>query len=444
MPKVAVPAVGRERFGRDLLAMLGLPVTAENIRFMVAWQQAEGTRAQYNPLATMKTWAGATQFNKVGVKNYASYEDGLQATAATLRLKHYTGIVAALRAGNSAEVVARAVANSPWGTGTNVLRVLGSTTSSGAGFGAVVGAAKQAAAAVQGQTTTAPAILAATDPVGYIRTNYPNWAWALDDPILGSIFREAPKHDPAWLESAVKSTDWWKHNGEKARAWYALRRTDPGEAETTLQNLADQLADDAGKLGFTLERERARQLADQALSAGMSPQEVENLLVSEFDYQPGVTRGELGLLADRLKQYASTYIVPLSDQAIDQWVTQILRKEQDEASFQGYIREQAKSLFPHLSAAIDAGTTVSQYVEPYRQIASRVLEVNPADVDFTQAKWSQAINLVDPESGQRQAMSLSEWEHYLKTLPEFRETQGANFAVDQLDDLIGRTFGRVA
>ena len=62
----------------------------------------------------------------MGVKNYATYQDGIDANAHALLNGRYTNILDALRAGNSAIAVAQAIQNSPWGTGGGVLRVLNS------------------------------------------------------------------------------------------------------------------------------------------------------------------------------------------------------------------------------------------------------------------------------------------------------------------------------
>lgn len=112
-------------FAHDLLVKLGKPVTQENKRAINAWVKAEGTRAGYNPLATTQSWEGATRFNSVGVRNYLSYEDGLDATVTTLNNGRYGVILDALSAGNDAMAVGRAVSQTPWGTGDGVLRVLG-------------------------------------------------------------------------------------------------------------------------------------------------------------------------------------------------------------------------------------------------------------------------------------------------------------------------------
>jgi hypothetical protein len=113
-----------EQFARDVLSGIGAPTTAENIRAMKAWALAEGTKAQFNPLATTRKGSNTTDFNSVGVKNYPSYQDGVAATIGTLKNGRYPNILAALAQGNSAEGVGLAVAQSPWGTGQGVLRVL--------------------------------------------------------------------------------------------------------------------------------------------------------------------------------------------------------------------------------------------------------------------------------------------------------------------------------
>jgi hypothetical protein len=93
---------------------------------MKAWQRAEGTPAAFNPLATTRHAPGATDMNEVGVKNFRSYEQGLQATIDTLRNGLYGNVLAALRDGTSATRVAQAIADSPWGTGDAVKNVLAS------------------------------------------------------------------------------------------------------------------------------------------------------------------------------------------------------------------------------------------------------------------------------------------------------------------------------
>jgi hypothetical protein len=120
--RAGVDSVG---WARDFLTKLGMPITSENVKAITAWEQAEGTKASFNPLATTQSgFAGETKFNRVGVKNYATYQNGIDANVHALTNGRYTNILAALQAGNSATAVAQAIQNSPWGTGGGVLRVL--------------------------------------------------------------------------------------------------------------------------------------------------------------------------------------------------------------------------------------------------------------------------------------------------------------------------------
>jgi hypothetical protein len=113
------------QWAKDFLTRLGAPITASNVQAITAWETAEGTKAAYNPLATTQGgYAGETTFNSVGVKNYATYQDGLDANVQVINNGLYTNILAALHQGDNAQAVAQAVANSPWGTGTGVERVL--------------------------------------------------------------------------------------------------------------------------------------------------------------------------------------------------------------------------------------------------------------------------------------------------------------------------------
>jgi len=108
-------------WAQALLVAMRLPVTADNVAAITAWEMAEGghwyNTAYYNPLNTTQDMPGATVFNSVGVKAYTSWKQGLEATVKTLKNGYYDAIIEALRRGNDAAGVAQAVGNSPWGTG---------------------------------------------------------------------------------------------------------------------------------------------------------------------------------------------------------------------------------------------------------------------------------------------------------------------------------------
>jgi hypothetical protein len=106
----------RERWAVDFLRELGNEQpSADTIAFVVAWQAEEGTAARYNPLATSQDMEGATLFNSHGVKNYATYEQGIEATVKTLSYSYtgYADVLEGLRTNNPALALS-GLSSSPW------------------------------------------------------------------------------------------------------------------------------------------------------------------------------------------------------------------------------------------------------------------------------------------------------------------------------------------
>jgi hypothetical protein len=119
-----LPEADADAFYADVLLVLGMPATANRLRFMRAWRQAEGAEASWNPWNT--TWARGrvSKYNTVGVGNYATRADGLLASSGTLRLRYYTDLRARLARDDAPELVALSPDLRTWGTGAGVSRVL--------------------------------------------------------------------------------------------------------------------------------------------------------------------------------------------------------------------------------------------------------------------------------------------------------------------------------
>lgn len=101
---------------RDLLVALRAPGTLENAVALVGQCQAEGGSARFNPLNCTVKAAGSTDYNKVPVQNYATYQQGIDVTAQMLRQSNMSKLLAALMKGTAATDYWSALAVSPWGT----------------------------------------------------------------------------------------------------------------------------------------------------------------------------------------------------------------------------------------------------------------------------------------------------------------------------------------
>jgi hypothetical protein len=107
-----------ETWATAFLRWLDAPACGHNLLVVVTWETSESTAAAFNPLATTRDMPGATDMNSVGVKDYVSLRQGLDASRDTLVLGAdsygYDAIVRSLRACAPAERTALAINASAW------------------------------------------------------------------------------------------------------------------------------------------------------------------------------------------------------------------------------------------------------------------------------------------------------------------------------------------
>lgn len=117
-----------KEFYQELLKKVDAPVTDENLKFMYAWRQSEGKAGKFNPFNTTQKMPGATNFNSVGVKNYTSKQDGLEATVKTLKNGRYNCILDGLKNDIGAKKISTKCLSDlkTWGTGDLVAKVVSS------------------------------------------------------------------------------------------------------------------------------------------------------------------------------------------------------------------------------------------------------------------------------------------------------------------------------
>lgn len=115
-----------QEFYEKLLNTLNAPVTNENLKFLLAWRQAEGKAGKFNPFNTTHKLEDSSDFNKVGVQNYNSLDDGMYATLKTLTNGRYNCIVNGLKNDIGALEISKCPSLEVWGTGDLVRQVVDS------------------------------------------------------------------------------------------------------------------------------------------------------------------------------------------------------------------------------------------------------------------------------------------------------------------------------
>lgn len=247
----------------------------------------------------------------------------------------------------------------------------------------------------------------------------------------------------AQFQAELEKTTWWRTTTASARAWEEDKARDPATVQTRVDNQLAALRDTSLRLGLRLRDDVLAKLAEDSLKFGWSNNVIQNAIGSEaLKSAGGVSDLRRGYIGQTLRATAGSYGVPLSDVTFNEWVGKIATGQENEASFQAYALDLAKNLYPSLAASLDKGISFRAITDPYRQAASRILEVNPETIDFADPKWAQAFTARD-DKGQQMMMTYGEWNDYLRTNPTFgyEYTDGAKERAFTVANRLAELFG---
>lgn len=316
---------------------------------------------------------------------------------------------------------------------------LGSYDSQGhvAGTGDTVAAAPAAPAA--------PA--ASQDPNTVAQQLYPQYAWALNDPELGPIFRAAAASDPPWdaarLQGALYATNWWKNNSTTARAAFLLQQTDPATYKQNTSQMSAHITDLATQEGVQMGPAWAPfsdALAAQAISLGWTDADIKRAIAN----QPGIGFSIASPDAQNIKTLFADYGIPMRPDDLNNWTHDLASGRQTTDNLRGWLIETAKGRYPGISQKLDEGMTVAQIWGPFQQQAATDLGVSPDSIDINDPKYNRALNQPTKDGGV-QMMTLYDWAKLYKTDPvyQYDKSPQARGTAAQFISGLEQTFGRV-
>lgn len=248
------------------------------------------------------------------------------------------------------------------------------------------------------------------------------------------------------FEYELRQTAWYRNNAASAREWQISSQVDPATAEQNIQNRQTYIQNVAlNNFNVQIGDDILRRLATDSLKFGWNEALISNAVGLEATKSSaGVSQLASGYLGQNVKEIANQYGLKLTDQNLGQWTASIATGQQTRDTFKQYAIQQAKQLFPSIATQLDAGQTFQQIVDPYRNTAANLLEMNANMIDFTDPKWAKAITFVD-QSGNQRPMSFSEWNDYLRQNRSFgyEYTSDAQSKAYQVANDLANLFGKV-
>lgn len=282
----------------------------------------------------------------------------------------------------------------------------------------------------------------------YIQQNFPEFYAILDKPGVFDAFVNAAQQNAsqARLQAALENTQYWRTTGPVQRSWDITTFVDPAKAKEITDQYSQQINNIANQTGIKLDPTTLAGFIQQAAANRWSSSDLRNYYVyAARGVHTGQPTGEAATDFNTVKTLASDYGVPISDQTAFLWSDRLTAGSVDKAAVQGYMIEQAKSMYPSLAGAIDAGFSVKDYTQPYAQIAARELNINPDDFNLSDPKWSAPLNAIDPKTGQKTPMTLDAWQTLVRSDPKYGydATLGAQNQAASLTTALAQKMGAI-
>ena len=283
----------------------------------------------------------------------------------------------------------------------------------------------------------------------WARTEMPNGLGSyLEHPELGPLLlkwaRDGYSKDRVMHE--LSQTAFWKTTANKQREFDFLERSDPASAKASVDALKSQIFQLISQEGVGSQfsdaaiTDLATNLARNGTPAEMMPKQI----LGAIQYSPTSPNfGRMGARVTQVKQMAADYLMPVSDEAAFDWAKNMATGQMDETAAKTYFQNSAKGWYSHYEKELSAGMTMKQISEPYKQIASKLLEKNPEDIDMTDSKYNDMLRFEDPKDNVRKGMTLGDAENHIRGLDEWNYTKGANEQAAGMVSGLAKSFGAI-
>lgn len=249
------------------------------------------------------------------------------------------------------------------------------------------------------------------------------------------------------FQQAIEGTNWYRTHNQAARELVSLQYSDPSEYKTRLSTAANQVVNSARQLGVGLTAQQTAGLAQQMLIQGWDSSTL-TYNIGKFFSPKNEKQSLAGGIAQayaQMKQVYQDYGIPVTDATLRNNALRIAEGANTLDAYKQVVIGQAKSMYPSLSAALDAGQTVKDAADPYMQQMSNLLEIDPNSITLNDPLIKKALQgtVTTDNSGKQSATttSLYQFEQQLRSDPRWQYTQNAKDTISSALVHVGRDFG---
>lgn len=279
-------------------------------------------------------------------------------------------------------------------------------------------------------------------------------AFMNSDPELKALFAKAVKNTwtPDMFTARLRATKWFRTHSASVRNAIMMQTSDPKSYKENVDKMYAQVRDAWGKVyGMNsvagIDDTTLRKWGETAFRMGWTSEQLIDHMGSSINYQQLITNNSLGGSAaearSQLRELASNYGVDPGNTWMATNLGRIIGGDDTMEGATARIKDFAKQQYQAFADQIEAGHTVAEIADPYRQKMADLLEMNPADIGLKDAKIQAALTAKDGE-GKPAAQTLTDFANSVRKDTRWQYTSNAKQQVAEVGSQLLRSFGLVS
>lgn len=294
-----------------------------------------------------------------------------------------------------------------------------------------------------------------------------SYGWAMSMlnsvPELKDLFKKAVKkqYTPERFTAEVKNTKWYQTTAEPARKYLVLRTTSPADyvsqTKAIMASLADQYSQMTGEVlkpGYPSLGKDGKvkdgtgvlaHIADLSIKLGWNEAQIKDQLYKSVDWtkkiEQSTLRGQASGYVDQFRQQAAAYGLQMSNQWYADRLEGVVLGNDSAEGVTDSLKTRAKQRYAQYADQLDAGMTISDIADNYKQSMAKVLEINPNTLDNFDPQIQSALDGNLDTDGKKVAKTVNDFEKQLRQDSRWQFTDNAKASIGNGTEKLLKSFG---
>lgn len=278
----------------------------------------------------------------------------------------------------------------------------------------------------------------------YQREHFGNMLWVKDNPELKGLLETAAREEwtPERFKAEFENSQWWKTNSDSVRKFTERQATDSTTLNKEIDDKTNGLLAMSEAMGFAFTYQDLLPLATDAIKFDWDELTLKKNITAKVKYDPNQAGG-FGAFQTQAKAWGKDYLINMTDEEAYEWSRKLFTGEATEETVQEALRLKAKGSYPTIADFIETGGKPKEFFAQHIDMAARLLEVDPSNIDLTDPKYQEIISHAD-EGGKVRYMSVPETARFIKQKDEYWKTNNSATEVSSILTNLGGAFGKTA